>query len=82
MQKPFPGESVSQIPHSFDLTVTSLDDENSAGSEAEPYQYDLVCRLAARIPKPLAYGGYLAYHLSLVVMRHKLAVNRSHEELP
>ena len=83
MQKLFPEETVSRILHSFNLTVTSLIDENSPlKSEAVPFQYDLVCRLAARMPKPVAYGGHLAYHFSLVAIGHKLGGKPSPEEVP
>jgi hypothetical protein len=83
MQKLFPRETVSQIPHFFDLTITSLVNENStAKSEAAPFQRDLVCRLAARMPKHVAYRGHFAYHFSLVATGHKLGGKRSPKEVP
>jgi hypothetical protein len=83
MQKLLPRETVSQIPHFFDLTITSLVDENpTPKSEAAPFQCDLVCRLAGRMPKPVAYGGHLAYHFSLVAVGHKLGGKRSPKEVP
>jgi hypothetical protein len=39
-----------------------------SNSEAPAFQYDLVCRLAAQMPKHVAYGGHFAYHFSLVVI--------------